>query len=261
MQKNKLSILCLNTFGQTKLTLQKQLQIQDIIKSYKTDVVHLQETDSDDNTFKKCNYILNNYTVISNNSPTGYGTMSLVKNDLKVDNISLDTAGRIIVFEIDNITHCNVYLEAGTDSNSRSAREQYLSDTLPNLLINRCSSGYLCGDWNCISDKRDATNHPDSKLSKSLNRLMKVFELKDSHRILFPSATDYSHFYSAGQINGATRIDRQYIWEAKNVRSSEYIPVAFSDHYGLVINLSVPFSPARQIFPQGSRSFKIKKTS
>ena len=63
-----------------------------------------------------------------------------VKNDLKVDNISFDTSGRIIVFDTDNITHCNVYLVAGTDSISRSAREQYLGETLPNMLVNRCSA-------------------------------------------------------------------------------------------------------------------------
>ena len=129
MYENKLSILCMNTFGQTKFTLQKQLQIQDMIRFYKSDIIHLQKTDTDSDTFKQCSFILNNYAVISNNSPTGYGTLSLVKNDLKDDNISFDTSGRIIVFDTDNITHCNVYLDAGTDSISRSAREQYLGET------------------------------------------------------------------------------------------------------------------------------------
>ena len=115
-QDHNISILSMNIWGQTNLTLQKQLQIEDLIKFYKSDVIHLQETDVDDNTFSACKFITNNYTVIVNNSPTGYGTTSLVRNDLEVENISFDTSGRVIVFDIQNTTHCNVYLEAGTDA-------------------------------------------------------------------------------------------------------------------------------------------------
>ena len=96
-QESKLTILSMNIRGQTKLTLQKQLQIQDIIRFNGCDIIHLQETDIDENTFSSCFFISNNFTVISNNSPTGYGTTSLVKNDLVVENISFDTSGRIIV--------------------------------------------------------------------------------------------------------------------------------------------------------------------
>ena len=132
-QDHNISILSINTWGQTNLTLQKQLQIEDLIKFHKSDIIHLQETDLDDKTFSACKFITNNYTVIANNSPTGYGTASLVRNDLDVENISFDTSGRVIVFDIQNVTHCNVYLEAGTDAISRSARENYLSEVIPNL--------------------------------------------------------------------------------------------------------------------------------
>ena len=54
----------MNTFGQTKFTLQKQLQIQDMIRFYKSDIIHLQKTDTDSDTFKQCSFILNNYAVI-----------------------------------------------------------------------------------------------------------------------------------------------------------------------------------------------------
>ena len=91
-----------------------------------------------------------------------------------------------------------------------------------------------------------------------MTRIIKVFEWKDSHRILFPSTTEYSHFYSVGQINGATRIDRKYIWGEVTVHRSEYIPVAFSDHYGVVSDISLLSAFTRQVFPRGSRSFKIR---
>ena len=252
------SILSINIRGQTKLTIQKQLQIQDMLKYYQCDIMHLQETDVDDDTFQSCSFIMNNFTVISNNSSTGYGTTSLVKNDLEVDNIKLDTSGRIIVFDIQNTTHVNVYLEAGTDSSSRSARENYINETLPNLLINRCGAGYITGDWNCISDVKDATHHPISKLSKSLQRLKRVFELSDSHRLLYPNARDFSHYYTSGDIHGATRIDRQYVWGNVTVKSSKYLPIAFSDHCGLLTCLSTPLCLTRHDIPPVPRNFKIR---
>ena len=102
------------------------------------------------------------------------------------------------------------------------------------LLINRCGTGYICGDWNCISDVKDATHHATAKVSKSLQRLKRVFELRDSHRLLHPYSSDFSHYYTIGNIDGATRIDRQYVWGNVTVGSSKYLPVAFSDHCGLL---------------------------
>ena len=111
--------------------------------------------------------------MISNNSPTGYGTTSLVHNDLKID-VCFDTNGRIILFNIEKTTFCNVYLEAGTDASSRAARENYCGEILPNLLVNRCASGCIGGDWNNVIDKKDATNYAGSKMSPNLLRLFKV---------------------------------------------------------------------------------------
>ena len=91
---SNLIIFYLNTYGQTKLTLDKQLQIQDMVKHLRCDIVHLQETDFDENSFQNCNFIKNNYNFITNNSISKYGTASLIKNNFKAENISLDTEGR-----------------------------------------------------------------------------------------------------------------------------------------------------------------------
>ena len=92
-----LTILYVNIRGQTKFYLDKQLQLQEMIKRFNCDIVHLQESHIEDDTFSKCDYIRNNYSVISNNSTTGYGTSSIVKNEIQVENISFDTEGRVIV--------------------------------------------------------------------------------------------------------------------------------------------------------------------
>ena len=78
----KLSILNLNTYGQTKFTPEKQLEVQDMIKFYKCDIIHLQESDCNEDTFKHCNYVKNNFILITNNSQTKYGTACLIKNSL-----------------------------------------------------------------------------------------------------------------------------------------------------------------------------------
>ena len=64
----------------------------------------------------------------------------------------------------------------------------------------------------------------------------------------------FSHYYK----QGATRIDREYIWGDISVVKSEYIPLAFSDHMGLLTEIKAPFNPSRQTFIFGVRSFKIR---
>ena len=234
-----IKILYINIKGQSKFTLEKQLQLADLIRHYDSDIIHLQESDVDENVFEHCHFIKNNFMLISNNSPTGYGTATLVKNSLTVTNIKLDTEGRVIIFDIEDNTFCNVYLHAGTDSASKNARENCFSNILPNLLINRKRNGCVGGDWNSIICMKDATNHPNSKMSSGLKRLVKLMEWKDSHQVLHPSSTDFSHYYTIGQIEGATRLDREYTWGDVAVIKSEYVPVAFSDHLGLTTEVKL----------------------
>ena len=119
-KKRSLSILYLNTYGQTKFTLEKQLQLESLIQLYSCDIVHLQETQIDSSSFEHCTFIKSNYNVLSNNSLSGYGTASLVQNSLQVCNEKFDANGRVFVFDIENTTFCNVYLDASTDSLSRA---------------------------------------------------------------------------------------------------------------------------------------------
>ena len=65
---NNLINFYLSTYGQTKLTIEKQLQIQDMAKNLKCDMINLQEMDFDKNTFQNCNFIKNNCNFITNNS-------------------------------------------------------------------------------------------------------------------------------------------------------------------------------------------------
>ena len=105
----------LNIRGQTTLNLSKQNQIEDFIARNNLDILHCQEIDINEDTFNECSLVSSSYNIISNNARNKYGTASLVKNEFNVENINTNTEGRIIGFDIGNITFSNLYLPAGND--------------------------------------------------------------------------------------------------------------------------------------------------
>ena len=121
-----------------------------------------------------------------------------------------DISGRAIVFDIGTATFGNFYAHSGTDGVSRTSRESFFGETIPNLLLNSQSSGCLGGDLNMIIDKKDATKNHAQKISPSLRRLTKAFNWSDSYRSLHPDSATYSHYYDNKHGDGAARIDRQY---------------------------------------------------
>ena len=121
---NILTIAHLNIHGQSGLQIPKQKQIEDFIKFNNIDILHCQEINISDESFEGCNYIKSCFNIIQNNATNKYGTASIVKNFLKVENVKMDTRGRAIIFDISNFTTGNVYLQSGTDGNSRGQREQ-----------------------------------------------------------------------------------------------------------------------------------------
>ena len=129
-----LTILFMNIHGQTKLPTIQQLQIQDFLKYNKIDILHLQESDISEKNIFECNFISSSFNIITNNSENKYGTASLIRSDLNFENVRCDTAGRGIVFNIGNISFGNFHLHSGTDGLSRSNRENFCAETIPNLL-------------------------------------------------------------------------------------------------------------------------------
>ena len=102
--ENILTIAYLNIRGQSGLTTVKQLQIESIAKTNKCDIIHLQEAHIESETFSTCDFIQSSYNIIENNSTNKYGTASLVKSELSLENIRNDLNGRIILFDIGNMS-------------------------------------------------------------------------------------------------------------------------------------------------------------
>ena len=163
------------------------------------------------------------------------------------------------MFNIGPLTLANLYLPAGTDGNSRTSRENYFSETIPQLLLNRLDSGCIGGDMNCITHKMDCTHNPVSKMSPSLKRMISTFDMVDNFRTLYSTSPVYSHYYHTTQLGaGATRIDRSYSWGDLKVVKASYEPVAFSDHMGYVVSFTLPTPTTRILSPRSRPLFKIR---
>ena len=194
-EESILTIACMNIHGQTNIPTVKQLQIQDFIKYNKIDILHLQEIEISDKTFSQCDFISSSYSLISNNSENKFGTATLLRSDLKFYNVRCDTAGRAIVFDVGGVSFGNFYAHSGTDGVSRTSRESFCAETIPNLLVNCQPSGCLGGDYNMIIDKCDATNHPEAKMSPTFKKLVRSFNCVDSFRSIHPTAVQFSRYY------------------------------------------------------------------
>ena len=141
---------------------------------------------------------------------------------------------------------------------SKSDRENYTCEVLPAMLTNCKEIGIAGGDLNCIIDRKDATNYPEAKMSRGLQRLVKLKEWKDSFRTLYPNTVAFSRHYENSRATGAFRIDRSYHYGGLNVIDAKYLPLAFSDHFGLVVKYEIPDLLSRAFCPKNRHSFRLK---
>ena len=233
----------LNIMGQSRLSTSKQNQIEHFLKSQQLDILHLQETFIEEDSFSACRTISNNYQILFINNDIKFGVCSLVHKSLSVSKEIFHPSGRFLAFNIGDFTFANVYLPSGNDIIPRQTREGLLGQDIPNFLINSGRCGLIGGDFNCISAKIDCTANPDQKMSPNLKKLIPALAWTDTFRCLHPHLKTFSHFYNRnsadGQLSqGASRLDRSYSWGQTRVHSSNYTSVAFSDHLAHVVELS-----------------------
>ena len=258
MTSKTINIAYINIRGQTGLEYSKQVQIEHFLKVYNIDILNCQEINITENSFENCNFINSLYDFISNNASNKYGTCCMVSNSFQPANIKFDTSGRVITFDIGDMTLANVYLPSGNDPAMRNSRENYAAETLPQLLLNSKDSGCIGGDWNSIIHAGDATKNQAQKMSPSLKRLASNFSWTDSFRYLHPNTPTFSRYYDSRHGEGATRIDRQYHWGNMVIVEVKYVGLAFSDHHGLIVKIKLPDSQAKLICPKSKPQFKAK---
>jgi exonuclease III len=163
--QSTINIAYMNVQGQTGLNISKQVQIENFLRNCKIDILNCQEINIYPDSFENCEFVNSSYSIVSNNASNKYGTCCFVSNSLQPENIKFDTNGRVIVFNLANITFGNVYLPSGNDPVMRSSRENYSAEVIPQLLTNCKMSGAIGGDWNCITEACDATKNPGQKIT------------------------------------------------------------------------------------------------
>ena len=254
-----ITIAYMNIRGQTGLDTAKQLQIENFIKSYKIDILNCQEINILPDSFYSCENIKSSFNIIANNAQNKYGTCSLVSNIFNVENIKTDINGRVITFDIENMTFCNVYMPSGSDPIMKNSRENYSAETIPQLLLNCKEFGCVGGDWNCVIDNKDVTKNAAQKQSKCLKRLVTNFSWVDSFKHLHPKAQQYSRYYDNSlHGEGASRIDRNYHFGNLKILEAYYVGVAFSDHLSLIVKFQLPELMTKLSSPKSKPLFKSK---
>ena len=177
-KEKTLNVGFLNIHGQSKMTQSKQDQIQYLIKEYELDVLNLQETNIDESTFQKSPFIANNFKIIFKNNESGYGVCSLVRNELPTKNEIQHPSGRLIAFDIGDLTMTNVYLPSG-GGEARDQRENFFGQTIPNTLLSARKNGICGGDFNSITHPIDCTHNPEAKMSPNLKKLTRILSWQD----------------------------------------------------------------------------------
>ena len=157
-----------NIYGQTSFNQSKQKQIEHQLIEHGIEIMHLQETNINEASFHYCPFINQNYNMIFQNNSSGYGVCSLVHKKLTISNEMIHPDGRLIMFDIGQVTYINLYLHSGQDFEAKNARENYISTTLPNYLLKAQKMGCLGGDFNCLDRKDDATHLAETKISTNL---------------------------------------------------------------------------------------------
>ena len=250
-----IKIAFVNMYGQSGMPMKKIVELENFIELHRIDVLCLQETDIQENTFSGSK-LLHKFSAFANNNRSHYGTCTLVRNNLQVNNIVKDADGRLISVDINDMSIVNVYPISGTDQDSKNVRESMI-DNIPNLLMYKKKNGIIGGDFNCITEKKDATNNPDQKMSECLKKLIRLYGLKDAFRQLYPHSKQFSRYYVSKGVKGATRIDRAYVWGNLKAREAEYISISFSDHLAHVVTID-NLNTQQDKKSKGNSIYKIK---
>ena len=230
----------------------------------------MQETQIDESAFENNPFIANNFNIIFNNSETGYGVCSLINRKFSTKDELLHPSGRIIAFNIGDLTMTNIYLPSGAERTAKNLREDLCGQTIPNMMLAAKKKGMIGGDFNCITHPSDCTHHPEPKMSPNLKKTSTIPKWRDTYRLLHPKSTTYSHFYNCqmtgtGLTQGA--LDRSYTWGDIKTVSSEYIGAAFSDHMLHLVRLECPeateaaedhFKPYFKISPETAKDAEFQ---
>lgn len=202
------------------------------------DIILLQEHNVKD--IEKVHYLSDRYVIIFNHSIClKGGTCILIRKGLDFNIKHVERSGDSRICSVYGDIHgskiriLNVYAPSG--KNLAKEREEFFDNELPYYLRFDNSQTVLGGDWNCVLSPRDVSNGNDLLVSKSPLKLVRDLRFNDTW-FLHNRQPQYTFVRN----NYGSRIDRFYCQALKtNVNSCEIIPVSFSDHSAVMIDVKV----------------------
>ena len=90
----------------------------------------------------------------------------------RMNSFNLHPSGRIIAFNIGDLTMTNIYLPSGAERTAKNLREDLCGQTIPNMMLAAKKKGMIGGD--CITHPSDCTHHPEPKMSPNLKKTSTV---------------------------------------------------------------------------------------
>ena len=220
-------------------TERKQKLLFDFLKMNNLKIICLQEHNIKDKG-KLMDMFYDNFDVVLNESINlKGGTAVLIDKSLgcKILQIEKSPCSRITSVKLligEKRMHIlNVYAPSG--SKFHQEREQMFRDEIIYYLRNNLSNTILCGDFNCILNKRDKSKNSTCPLSKNLSSTITNLNLKDVWS-LKRNDIEYTYFRD----NYGSRLDRIYATDlASSISNIITKPIPFSDHHGVIIDISL----------------------
>ena len=230
-------IATLNVNG---LNCQKKQQILfDFIQTNGLNIIGLQE-----HNLKQEDVLMDifydNFHVIINESINIKGGTAILIDKRLTDNIlqvEKSSDSRIISAKItvgsDHLHILNIYAPSGTKQ--CKDRENLFKNEIIYYLRNNLSNTIILGDFNCITNCKDASKIVQGLISKNLQNLINKLKFVDIWNV-FNNEVNYTYFRE----NYGSRLDRIYAGEfKKNFTSIKTLPMSISDHHCVIANLNL----------------------
>lgn len=230
------------------------------LKQQNADVVCIQETKAQESQLKDIIYCPEGYHCHYHDAEkkgySGVAIYSAIKPKQVIKGIGwpdIDTEGRFIEAQFDNLSVISLYLPSGTSGEERQAiKYKFLDRFLPYLeeLASNGRDYILCGDWNIAHNNIDLKNWRGNQKNSGflpeerawLDKLFSSGKWLDGFRLLNQEPEQYTWWSHRGQAwtkNVGWRIDYQVISSSLEecLRSTSiYKDERFSDHAPLIMD-------------------------
>ena len=199
--------------------------LREFVINHDIDIIFLQEVCYANFSF------IRSHSPLINIGENGSGTAILIRNSFEFSQPLLDPNGRISSVVVNGVNYVNIYAFSG--SNRKKERDQlFINDLAVHLGKGGKKIDVIGGDFNCILNNGDS-NSSVKNFSTGLKQLIEMFKLKDVAFELKKNAFTFI------RNDSSSRLDRFYTSSLllQKVVDFATIPVAFSDHFGILMTI------------------------